>query len=338
MSNHFFAGANTAKGFFSYYDYLAKDSYTRVFILKGGPGTGKSTMLKKIAAELQDSYTVDRFHCSADLNSLDGIYIHGLEVSMLDGTAPHVTDPRLPGAVQRIVDLGTCWNPNELIKNKKIIQDLSDQITLQYKIAYKWLAVAAGQADLVQELERTSSIEKQAKADAIKIAEFLPANALGQNRKAFASAITGDGFHDFTSGMQQNKNNVYLLGGNRTYNYVVLHRIQQLLEDREIPATYLYCGLQPEYLEHIYIPGKLGIFSVHRPHLLDVGQNVFGFDVMSETELESCLFKTIDQGIATLSEARRLHMELEKLYVPHVNFGAVEEIQQNILHEIKQYK
>ena len=56
-----FAGANTAQGFYSFYPLLARDDLQRVFILKGGPGTGKSTFMEEIAKSLAP-VRVDRFH------------------------------------------------------------------------------------------------------------------------------------------------------------------------------------------------------------------------------------------------------------------------------------
>lgn len=42
---NYFAGGNTAKGFYSLYDSNLK-GLERLFILKGGPGSGKSTIMK----------------------------------------------------------------------------------------------------------------------------------------------------------------------------------------------------------------------------------------------------------------------------------------------------
>ena len=38
-----FPGNNTPMGFFSYYDHILPKDATRVFVIKGGPGVGKST-------------------------------------------------------------------------------------------------------------------------------------------------------------------------------------------------------------------------------------------------------------------------------------------------------
>ncbi len=52
----FFLGANTPSGFVSRFDQLADagDGW-RLFVIKGGPGTGKSSLIRRAAAELERS-------------------------------------------------------------------------------------------------------------------------------------------------------------------------------------------------------------------------------------------------------------------------------------------
>lgn len=86
-----FPGGNTSEGFYSYYNYIIEEDANRIFVVKGGPGTGKSSMMKKVAKEMLDrGYDVEYHHCSSDNNSIDGIVIPQLRVAMIDGTAPHV--------------------------------------------------------------------------------------------------------------------------------------------------------------------------------------------------------------------------------------------------------
>lgn len=86
-----FPGGNTAKGFYSYYDNIIGMDATRLFIIKGGPGVGKSSFMKKIANEmLERGYDIEFHQCSSDNNSVDGIVIPALKIAMIDGTAPHV--------------------------------------------------------------------------------------------------------------------------------------------------------------------------------------------------------------------------------------------------------
>jgi len=334
-----FAGANTAKGFFSYYNYLARDDSRRVFILKGGPGTGKSTLIKKIAQELENDYSVNRFHCSADLNSLDGIHIPQLDISILDGTAPHTIDPRLPGAVQQIIDLGTCWNAEALVANRGTIQELTNAISKQYKLAYKWLAMAAQQADLIQTTERQQFTYKQTASTTKAIIELLPGSAAGLEWQAFASAITGNGLINFLTEVQQSTPvRILLEGGNRSFNDKVLQNVRLALLARGIPATYLYCGLMPNHLEHIVIPGVFGLYSQHKPHVVTAEGKVFGPREPIESALEAQLFETIQYAVEILGQAKSLHMELEKIYVPLVDFTCVGEKQRAILSQIDTIK
>lgn len=85
-----FPGGNTSKGFFSYYDNMIEKDANRIFILKGGPGVGKSSLMKNIGKEIiERGYDVEFHHCSSDNNSIDGIVIPALRVAMVDGTASY---------------------------------------------------------------------------------------------------------------------------------------------------------------------------------------------------------------------------------------------------------
>ena len=44
-----FPGGNTSEGFYSYFDNILGRDANRLYILKGGPGTGKSTIMRKFA-------------------------------------------------------------------------------------------------------------------------------------------------------------------------------------------------------------------------------------------------------------------------------------------------
>lgn len=338
MITNFFAGANTAMGFYSHYNYLNLDSFTRVYILKGGPGAGKSTLIKNIAEIYKTEYDVDMFNCSADVNSLDGVYIHGLNVSILDGTAPHTTDPRLPGAVQQIVDLGRCWDYRQLTPKRREILALTNSISDRYKLAYKWLGIAAKVATLIQDLEREKSVIESAKADAKRIAKLLPNHGNVYNRKAFATAITANGLVNFLPKLLDIPLSLSLRGNNRLYNAIVLGEIKEILEESNIPATYLYCGLQPDQLEHIYIPGSFGLFSSHYPHTLPSTIEEFGPGTKPKGELDYQQDYFIAEAVKALAQAKALHLELEEYYIPHVNFEKVRAEQDMIVQQLEELK
>ncbi len=138
-SEHYFAAANTHKGFESMFSTIfTRNSFNRLYILKGGPGVGKSTFMKKAAAVLEKSgNAVTYYHCSSDPDSLDGITVEKKKIAIVDGTSPHAVEAKLAGAYEEIVDLGRAWDTEALSLLADELYDLSSQKAECYKNAYK---------------------------------------------------------------------------------------------------------------------------------------------------------------------------------------------------------
>ncbi|MBR5236283.1 MAG: hypothetical protein IKW06_02780 [Clostridia bacterium] len=92
---HRFFGSATINGSVDFINLLS--SGTKRYFIKGRPGTGKSTFLKKVTAAACDKgFHVECYHCSFDPNSLDMVVIRELNLCLFDATAPHEYDPSLP--------------------------------------------------------------------------------------------------------------------------------------------------------------------------------------------------------------------------------------------------
>ena len=64
---HFFLGANSAEGFYGLYDQLLDARLYDLIILKGTPGCGKSTFMRRAAAALEErGLETVYIHCSGD--------------------------------------------------------------------------------------------------------------------------------------------------------------------------------------------------------------------------------------------------------------------------------
>ncbi|MCL1901837.1 MAG: hypothetical protein FWG51_05535, partial [Firmicutes bacterium] len=103
---HYFAAGLTSAGFVNYFDYInnSRDGYR--YILKGGPGTGKSTLIKKTGRHFEKNSDIEYFYCASDPESLDGVFIVSKNVSIVDGTAPHVIEAKMPKVQDEIINLG----------------------------------------------------------------------------------------------------------------------------------------------------------------------------------------------------------------------------------------
>ena len=141
---HLFPGGNTTQGFFSYYPYiLPQDKARHIYCIKGGPGVGKSTFMKEIGkAAGERGFAVDNMHCSSDPGSLDGVVIPALRTGLIDGTAPHVVDPRNPGAVDEIINLGEHWDLPGIKRHRQDIMDDNAGVGRLFARVYRLLGAA----------------------------------------------------------------------------------------------------------------------------------------------------------------------------------------------------
>ena len=84
----FFLGSNTKYGFIPMFDEINKpDRGGKLFVLKGGAGSGKSTMMKKFGQHFKGTdENMEIIPCASDPNSLDAVYVPGKNIAILDGT------------------------------------------------------------------------------------------------------------------------------------------------------------------------------------------------------------------------------------------------------------
>ncbi len=134
-SNAYFAAMNSHRGFVSYFPQLFAPY--RKYVIKGGPGSGKSTLMKKLASKAEDKELfVERYYCSSDTASLDAVVIPSLGLAVLDGTPPHTTEPSCPGAVDRLLDLTRFWNNALLTERAGTVAALNEKIGTLYRRVY----------------------------------------------------------------------------------------------------------------------------------------------------------------------------------------------------------
>ena len=100
---HRFLGAATASGAVDYVPNLTESCEQR-YLIKGRPGSGKSTMLKKIAAHAEASgYAVEVYHCGFDPQSIDMVIVREIGFAIFDSTSPHEYFPERDGDI--IIDV-----------------------------------------------------------------------------------------------------------------------------------------------------------------------------------------------------------------------------------------
>ena len=140
MNTEFFAGVNTENGFKGYLEEYFWDA-DRLYIIKGTPGSGKSTLMKRLASDCEKKgFLVWRILCSSDPASLDGIYLPEKRTGIADGTSPHVLEPKYPLAKEILFDTGRFIDAKKL--DKEGIISLSCHKAECYKKGYGYIKAA----------------------------------------------------------------------------------------------------------------------------------------------------------------------------------------------------
>lgn len=104
MQKSYFLGASGPDGFHT--DFICEYASYYGVLLKGGPGTGKSTLMKKVVEAFKDE-DISIYHCASDPHSLDAVVLEERGVYVMDATAPHVSETPLPFVTGEVVNLAS---------------------------------------------------------------------------------------------------------------------------------------------------------------------------------------------------------------------------------------
>ncbi|WP_026021443.1 PRK06851 family protein [Paenibacillus senegalensis] len=148
--DHRFLGAATPLGAVDFVPNLT-DGVKRYFI-KGRPGSGKSTMLKKIAAAATErGFNMEIYHCGFDPNSLDMVIVRELGFAIFDSTAPHEYFPEKP--TDEIIDMYEhCIKKGTDEEHAETIQVIKEQYSAKMKESIQQLARAKSLQDELEQI------------------------------------------------------------------------------------------------------------------------------------------------------------------------------------------
>lgn len=348
---HIFAGNNTASGFYSCFDYIFNPAeLNHIYILKGGPGVGKSSFMKKFAAEMiNKNLSVEYIHCSSDNESLDGIIIPEFNIAFVDGTTPHATDPSIPGAVDEIVNLGSFLNGKELLKHKNQIIQINQTKTQLYKSAYRYLQAADIISEEINSLSGKFINKKKFKEMCNEAVNKLFPNNVSLNKnsnikKMFSEAYTANGYINRTMDMYHDKRLWSVIGENTNYTSELLKELADEAAKRGYAMELYLMPLNPAKLQHIYFP-EINLFVASAESCLSNGfEEVFDIHGITDTdnlknhisEIENNLHLQeilIENALKKLSETKKYHELLEVFYINSMDFNAVDECFNNLLRQ-----
>lgn len=336
---NYFAAQNSYKGFISYFDTIFNSTkYDKIYVLKGGPGTGKSSFMKGVSRYFEERvHSIEEIHCSSDPDSLDGVILEhkGKRVALIDGTAPHERDAVIPGAIDEIINLGIGWSKGWLEGRRADILRIANEKKKAYKAAYKYLSIAGDAHEFIKTMhqEHFDIYGANNKAESIlsKISGY-------ENGGQETRLIDSFGRHGHYALGTLSSVDAELIGisGNDLCCSLFLSHLKKIIEKYRVKLIHFPCVLDPLLTDAIYLSDQ-NIAILKKTDGEFCADELFS---VSKTEYERIKTAINIRDTAT-TEAQRwfgvasqMHFELENIYGEAMNYSVVDALLTKTIEEI----
>ena len=334
----FFLGALGPEGFRGYFEQLENEPDMQMYLIKSGPGCGKSTMMRHVAEAAGPN--VQRIHCSSDPDSLDGVILGDAGAAVVDATPPHALEPACPGAVERVVSLYHTMDLGRLSASRGQILRLSLRCKGLQNRAASYIAAAARLLRDSRETAAWSTDAAKARAFAGRLAlRWLPrGEGQGHEEIRLLSAVTPKGVLTFYGTVPALADRIVVFHDEYGYaSGIVLAELRRLALARGCRVITCPCPLGDGGPEHLFLP-ELGLafLTSNRWHPMGFeGQKNIHCSRFEDKDRLRCRKKRLrfdrraaaellGQASAMQREAKASHDELEALYGAAIDFAAVD--------------
>lgn len=353
IKNHpvYFAASNTLKGFQNHFTQIFDaETLRRIYIIKGGPGTGKSSLMRFVAAKAEEAgLSVERFPCSSDPASLDGVLLPEKGIALVDGTSPHTLDPAFPGVVESIVNTGSFWNTKTLLSKKREIMDLIRDGKKHYKRAYGFLSAIGEITEAIRRLTSAGLDQNKMDAQVSRLEKrVFEKHPTGMRQIRVLSTFNKNGIVHLP-GFLPDADRVWLIRDPLLQGTLFLDRIAKRAAESKQSFTFCPSCLFPGQPEALFFSAAKTAFVIENENyvefLSDKEVHVIHMQRFNDRDVVRANSQKLRFGkrcVATLSEgaaeafqdAARAHAELEKYYITAMDFTGLSRYTDSLAKEI----
>lgn len=331
----FFPGSNTCRGFHGYFqELLSAEDMRRVYILKGGPGVGKSTLMRRAAALWEkQGKRVEYYRCSGDPDSLDAVIAD--HCMLMDGTSPHVIDPILPGAADGIINLGECLNETVMAAHKDEVLQLHRAMARCYSRAYHYLTGAQAALSDMHEVYALAVDQGALINLRMELMQFLTGCA-GRCQHLYAQAITGEGVKSHLDSVKREKTICLDLPFGFDADCILRPLHMHLAAKGTAHRAFMH-PLDGKKHAHI-ATDTCAVCTFVEPES-DVRTLPFDPDILRR-EHDALAFNRaahdlmLNQAIDSLHDAKKLHDTLERIYADAIDYRRLDDMQGNAVQQM----
>ncbi len=345
----YFLGGSSPTGFRTKFSEQINKTGYYTYILKGGPGTGKSTLMKKISNEFSES-PMTLYRCSSDLNSLDAVVLEDKKVILVDGTAPHTFDPIFPGVSQEIINLGQFWDRKKLSEHGKEIKQLSDENQKCHKtVRYYIEAIASLNSDSCRHGENALDKLKLSAYTERLSKKLLPKeNRRVKGKREFCqlSAFTQDGYK--TLPVEGDYSGYFIKDDFFAGGDFFLRKLADILNDNGYDVIISECNMLHSVIYEHLICKELGVYFVTGSafnKLSPTNESIVNFVRFYDKEAlaakkhrlsfnKKAAAELSDEGAQCLKTALAIHDELEKYYIDAIDFKKLNKLTSEFIQNL----
>ena len=274
-----------------------------------------------------------------------------LKVALVDGTAPHVIEPRYPGLVEQYVNLGDCYDREGLQEVREELQSCMVGYKEHYQRAYRCLGAAAEIREDLREVLLTGELEerlaKRARGIIRRELKPRPGGRTGQVKQRFLGAVSHQGVLELYDTVAAQCTRVFELSD----RYGLAHSLLSHLLTGAVMGGYdvVACPdpMAPDRLAHLLVP-ELGLAFVSsspdNPYPRMPARRLRLDSMVDKDVLSRCRPRLrfslkvsnalVEEAVDSLAQAKAMHDDLEDLYHPYVDFDRGSRVGEKIAREI----
>ncbi|MEA4924956.1 MAG: hypothetical protein VB084_06535 [Syntrophomonadaceae bacterium] len=351
ITRYVFASSFTNQGFYSFIPQLV-NGLAQVYILKGPPGSGKSTFIRMLGDVMsQQGYDVEFWVSSLDPVIPDGVYIPQLDAAVINGSLPQPIDPKYPGARETIINLGEYWDQTAIQKHCREIVEQFDQVEKFQKRAANILKEASWAQEEIRNVNAAHLNIQQIDKLIHRLSAEIIENHPGE-KHYFAGVITDDGLMNYIDELSANCKRRYIFKGpTGSGKSTVISALVSEAKQRGYFLEYFHCGLEIDYLVMVIIrnlqlaliePGDAEIVLKQGDMVVDMTQYLDRYDSEEEAIKTSEAWRRYEslllQAQHELESLRLSTREVKKIYTSAMDFERLDRKRQEIAEEISKRK